>query len=150
MVTPACIPKIREEEEQVQLQLGHLAEGLDPLAEGSKIDCDQDLRGSGQGNSMQDPALMRFDHKRANQTDKNARFALLARDLTICKVGASGGIKEMQERLRRALELDSVSRFPSLSKAFCAALDNQRHPSHLALRELRQAKDFHHVAANRS
>ena len=108
MVTPDRIAKMREEGEQISLQLGDLADKLESLAEISKIDCSEDPRGVGQGNALHEISSMHFDHTRASTTDRNTCVNSLGHDLTIRNLDATGTIKEMQERLKKALMLEFV------------------------------------------
>jgi hypothetical protein len=110
MVTPARIAEIREQGEQIQLQLGDLAEKLVLLADDSKINCEEDPRGVGQGNAIQDAASTHFDHTRGNATDRNHHVMSLAHDLSIRNLDTTGNINDMQERLRKALALEFVLR----------------------------------------
>ena len=63
MITPQWIAEIREESEQIELQLGDLAGKLESLADHSKLDCSEDPRGVGQGNAIHDVASIHFDTK---------------------------------------------------------------------------------------
>jgi hypothetical protein len=110
MVTPARIAEMREESETIHAQLGDLAEKLEALVQDSSIDCAEDPRGVGQGNAIQDPSSIHFDHTRANAADKNAYLTSLGHDLTIRNLDATGTINEMQERLKKALILEYVLR----------------------------------------
>jgi hypothetical protein len=106
MVTPERIAEIREQSEQIQLQLGDLAKKLDSLADQLKLDCLEDPRGSGQGNAIHDVASIHFDTTRGHQTDRNTYLMSLANDLTIRNLDTTGSIDEMQERLKKALVLE--------------------------------------------
>ena len=98
MVASARIAGICEQGEQIQLQLVDLAEKLVSLSKISKINCVKDPGGVGEGNSILDPMSTRFDHTRANQTDKSGRLASLTHDLAIRNSDATGSINKMQER----------------------------------------------------
>jgi hypothetical protein len=102
MVTPERIAEeLREQGEQIQLQLGDLSDKLDLLVADSKIDCMEDPRGKGQGNAIHDVASIHFDTTRANATDKNTYLMAVANDLALCNLDMTGSVTEMQERLRK-------------------------------------------------
>jgi hypothetical protein len=85
-----------------------LVEKLEELSEVSSIDCDEDPRGVGQGNAIQDPSSTHFDHTGANPTDKNVCVMSLSNNLTIQNLDATGAMNEMQERLKKKLTLEHV------------------------------------------
>jgi hypothetical protein len=131
MVTPERIAAIREQGKQTQLQLGDLAEKLDLLAGLSKIDCSEDPRGVGQGNSIHEVPSIHFDHARGNLTDKNTCLMSLANDLAIRNLDMAGNIKQMQERLTKGLVLEFVLR--EIEADIAHGTISQRSPLHLTI-----------------
>jgi hypothetical protein len=96
MVTPARIAEIWEQGEQIELELGDLADKVESLADSSKMNCAEDPRGIGQGNSIQDVTSIHFDHARGNPTDKNTYLMSVANDMSIRNLDAPGSIIVMQ------------------------------------------------------
>jgi hypothetical protein len=109
LITAEQIELLREESDRLIQELGSLAENMDSFVRESKIDCyEEDPTGNPQANSLPDPKSIFFDYGQASRAVRNAYMVSLASDLSLRNLPTTGSVKEMQDRLKKAI-----------SKEFC-------------------------------
>jgi hypothetical protein len=110
MVTPERIEILEQEADKIRDEIGDLAGRLESLIPDSKLNCTEDPRGLGQGNSSQDPESIHFWHNQSTPTDRNAYLMSLAHDLALRHMDTTGTIDEMQKRLKEVFRMEYVLR----------------------------------------
>jgi hypothetical protein len=103
LITPARIAILREELDRLLEELGSLSENIDSFVKESKIDCSEDPTGQPQGNARSDPKSIFFAYGQATSAVRNAYMIALASDLSLRNFPTTGSLKEMQDRLKKAL-----------------------------------------------